>query len=433
MVGLSGLITPSLEEMCQVAAEMERRGLQIPLLIGGATTSATHTALRIDPLYSQGVVHVPDASRAAGVARTLMDPHLKPAFLEKYGEDYERRRRSIRAGTSINKEITLAEARLQGTKLDWHGYQPPQPAFLGRKVLSPYPIADLLERIDWTPLFQAWELPGTFPAILDHANHGQQARELWADAQALLQEVQAENLLEARAVLGFFPAVRHEDDIAIDLGQEGCLTFPQLRQQLPKSSGKAQFCLADFVAPQDSGKQDYLGLFAVSAGFGMEEATARFKAGHDEYRAMLLQCLGDRLAEALAERLHEKTRRLYWGYAAEEQFSNQELIAECYRGIRPAPGYPACPDHRLKRLIWQALQVASNIGLHLTDSCAMWPSAAVSGFYFSHPQSHYFGVGRIGQDQLQDYAARWGENPEASRPWLSQLLPLPDKEAVTSR
>lgn len=432
-IGLSGLITPSLEEMCLVAAEMERRGFQIPLLIGGATTSTTHTALRIHPLYSHGVVHVADASRAAGVARNLLDSHHKAAFLEKQREEYERRQRSTRAGISINKEVTLAEARQQGAKLDWTSYQPPKPNFLGRKVLNPYPMEDLLERIDWTPLFQAWELPGTFPAILDHPIHGQQARELWTDAGILLREIQAENLLEARAVLGLFPAHRREDDIVIDLGLDGSMAFPQLRQQLPKSSGKAQFCLADFLAPEESGKQDYLGLFAVSAGFGMEEATARFKANHDEYRAMLLQCLGDRLAEALAERLHEKTRQVYWGYAADERFSNQELISECYRGIRPAPGYPACPDHRLKRLIWQALKVETSIGLNLTESCAMWPSAAVSGFYFSHPQAHYFGVGRIGLDQLQDYAARWGERAEESRRWLAQLLPLPEQEAATRR
>ncbi len=416
MIGLSGLITPSLDEMVTVAEEMQRAGMTMPLLIGGATTSKVHTALRIDPAYEGPVIHVLDASRAVGVASQLLSDTQAAGFVTSTAEDYEKVREA-REGKGQSELLPLAEARENGFKADM-ALKPPAPAKPGLHVFADWDLADLRQTIDWTPFFRAWELAGTYPAILDDEVVGESARNLFADAQAMLDQIIAEKWLTARGVASFWPCRREGDDVRLD---DGTL-LPFLRQQVKKSrakngTGRANFCLADFVDPAG----DWIGGFAVGI-HGIEPHLERFKAAHDDYNDILLKALADRLAEAFAERLHQHVRTDLWGYAPGEQLTNEALIREEYRGIRPAPGYPACPDHSLKPILFDLLKAQDNAGITLTESQAMLPTAAVSGFYFGHPDSQYFGVARIGRDQLEDYAARRGEDLAAVERWLRPNL-----------
>ncbi|TVV71241.1 methionine synthase [Sphingomonas solaris] len=414
MIGLSGLITPSLDEMVTVAAEMKRQGMTMPLLIGGATTSKVHTALRIEPAYDGPVVHVLDASRAVGVASTLMSDTQRDAFVEKTAGEYEALR-VARASKGQNELATLAEARANAFVID-PAMQPPAPKQPGVHVFDAWDLADLRETIDWTPFFRAWELAGNYPAILDDKIVGESARSLFADAQEMLDRIIAEKWLTARGVAGLWPARREGDDIVVT-GDAGDVRLPMLRQQIKKREGRANMCLADFIAPQD----DWFGGFAVGI-HGIDPHIARFKAEHDDYRDILLKALADRLAEAFAEKLHAHVRTTLWGYAEGEQLTNEALIREQYRGIRPAPGYPACPDHSLKPILFDLLNATDATGLTLTESFAMLPTAAVSGFYFGHPQSEYFGVARVGRDQLEDYAARRDADLDTAERWLRPNL-----------
>ena len=421
LVGVSGLITPSLDEMVHVASEMARQGFRLPLLIGGATTSKVHTAVKIEPRYEHGVVYVPDASRAAAVAAELVSPERRGAALARTRDAYRRLRRQREAQQRARRALPLADARANRLATDWTRYTPPRPAFLGPRVLTRYPLAELVERIDWSPFFRTWELAGRFPRILDDPAVGEAARALYADAHAMLDRIVAEDWLEARAVFGFFPArTVGGDDVEIlppghrpgagpgDPAARPAATVRTLRQQMERPPGRPNLALADYVAPRESGVEDHVGVFAVTAGIGADARAARFEAEHDDYSAILLKALADRLAEAFAERLHERVRKEFWGYAPGERLTNEELIGEGYRGIRPAPGYPACPDHGEKAVLWALLEPDRRIGLELTESFAMQPGAAVSGFYFSHPEARYFGTGKIARDQVEDYAARKG-------------------------
>ena len=426
LIGISGLITPSLDEMVHVAQEMERLGFQVPLLIGGATTSKIHTAVRIDPHYSHSVVYVPDASRAVGVASNLLSAELKAGFVRQTKESYQKLREDRAREQQSRRQSTLREARANRLQTDWHACRPPVPTFLGLKVFDPYPLDDLLPRIDWSPFFQAWELSGRFPKILDDAVVGQAARGLYNDAQAMLARIVNEGWLTARAVIGFFPAnTVNCDDIEIytdDSRAQIQTVFHFLRQQMVKRREAPNLCLADFVAPKESGVTDYLGAFAVTAGVGIEQRVAAFEAAHDDYDSILLKALADRLAEAFAERLHERVRKEFWAYAPDENLTNEALIEERYRGIRPAPGYPACPDHTEKGLLWALLALDQHVGMRLTESYMMIPAASVCGFYFSHPEARYFGVGKIARDQVQDYAQRKGLTLETAERWLASIL-----------
>jgi 5-methyltetrahydrofolate--homocysteine methyltransferase len=425
MIGLSGLITPSLDEMVHVAHEMTRQGFTIPLLIGGATTSPAHTSVRIEPEYGHGVVYVKDASRSVGVCQTLSSPEARAAYLERVRAEHATRRQQHAGRRRRPGGLTLAEARAAAPRFDWRATTPPVPRFLGTRAIGPVPLADLVRYVDWMPFFNAWEFPGKFPDILTDPVRGQAASALWKDAQAILARLLAEHWLTARAVVGFFPAASVGDDIRVfeDAERQRPLaTLHHLRQQKRKPDGQAQLCLADYVAPLDAGVPDYVGAFAVTAGLGIEPHVARFESAHDDYSAIVLKALADRFAEALAEALHERVRREFWGYAPEERLSNDELIREAYRGIRPAPGYPACPDHREKETLWRLLDAERATGIRLTESCAMYPAASVSGWYFSHPASRYFAVGTIGADQLEDYARRKGISLDQARRWLAPNL-----------
>jgi 5-methyltetrahydrofolate--homocysteine methyltransferase len=414
MIGLSGLITPSLDEMVTVAAEMKRQNMTMPLLIGGATTSKVHTALRIEPAYDGPVVHVLDASRAVGVASTLMSDTQRDAFVEKTAGEYEALR-VARAGRGQSDLATLAEARANAFEADF-GLKPAAPKRPGVHVFDAWDLTDLRETIDWTPFFRAWELAGNYPAILDDAIVGESARSLFADAQGMLDTIIAEKWLTARGVAALWPCRSDGDDILITAN--GAETrMPMLRQQIRKREGRANMCLADFISPDG----DWMGGFAVGI-HGIDPHIARFKADHDDYRDILLKALADRLAEAFAEKLHQHVRTTLWGYAEGEQLTNEALIREQYRGIRPAPGYPACPDHSLKPILFDLLGATDATGLTLTESFAMLPTAAVSGFYFGHPQADYFGVARVGRDQLEDYAARRNADLDTAERWLRPNL-----------
>jgi 5-methyltetrahydrofolate--homocysteine methyltransferase len=417
-IGLSGLITPSLDEMVHVAQEMEREGFRLPLLIGGATTSRAHTAVKIAPHYQASTVHVLDASRAVGVINSLLNKELKSAFDKQTREEYERLRQAHAAKTREKKLVTLDEARRNRTRIDWNSYVPPKPEFLGARVYTPQKstiaLADLVPFIDWSPFFHAWELRGRYPAIFDDPKFGKQARELFDDAQALLDQIVAKNLLAARGVHAFWPATSIGDDVDIyanDTRSEKIATFYFLRQQIQKSAGQFNHCLADFISPQSAmhnpQSDDYLGGFAVSI-HGADQLAEEFKRQHDDYSAIMTKALADRLAEAFAEYLHKQTR-IAWGFGRDEGLSYADLIREKYRGIRPAAGYPACPDHAEKRTLFDLLDAENNAGIKLTESFAMHPGASVSGLYFSHPDAKYFGVGQIERDQVLDYAARRGE------------------------
>ncbi len=424
-IGLSGLITPSLEEMSFVAEEMEREGFTIPLLIGGATTSRLHTAAKIAPRYSGPVVHVLDASRAVGVTGSLLSDTLRDSFVQQVGVEYEGLREELRNREPSDRAITLVEARANRLRLDWAAAPAPAPTFLGVRTLEAYPLEELVERIDWSPFFQTWELAGYYPAILTDPKVGPTATSLYNDAQRMLARIVRDRLFTAKAQFGFFPAASVDDDIHL-YGADGRRDTPvvihTLRQQTRKSGGRHNLALADFVAPIESGQADYVGLFAVTAGHGVDALVAEYEAKHDDYNAILAKALADRLAEAFAERLHERVRREFWGYAPQEALDNEALIKEKYQGIRPAPGYPACPDHTEKGTLFQVLGAEAAIGLSLTESFAMYPTAAVSGFYFWRPEAQYFGVGRIGKDQVEDYATRKGLSVKETERWLAPNL-----------
>jgi 5-methyltetrahydrofolate--homocysteine methyltransferase len=426
LIGLSGLITPSLDEMTHVASEMERQGFTIPLLIGGATTSRTHTAVKIAPAYSGPVVHVLDASRAVGVAGALVQADRRDAFVAGIREEYETVRRERSGQRAKEKRLTLAEARANHVPVDWSQVSPPRPTFLGPRTFGDYPLAELVDFIDWTPFFTTWEMRGAYPAILDDPRLGPAARDLHRDALALLERLVADGRLKANAVVGFWPAnTVNSDDIVVWRDQERSdelATFRTLRQQMAKPEGRPNVALADFVAPTETSLADFIGAFAVTTGHGLDEIVAEFEAANDDYSAILAKALADRLAEAFAERLHERVRRELWGYAPDEALSNTDLIAERYQGIRPAPGYPACPDHTEKGTLFDLLEAESRAGIRLTESFAMWPGAAVSGYYLWNPASAYFGVGRIGRDQLADYATRKGVPLAEAERWLAQNL-----------
>jgi 5-methyltetrahydrofolate--homocysteine methyltransferase len=427
IIGLSGLITPSLDEMAYVAREMEREGFTTPLLIGGATTSKVHTAVKIAPGYDHATVYVPDASRAVGVAGSLMSVEGRAAYNADVKAEYAKVRDAHNRGQQAKRRQPLAAARANAVKIDWAGYQPEKPRTMGVRVFDDYDLAELTRTIDWTPFFQTWELAGKYPAILDDAVVGKTARALFNDAQAMLQRLIGEKWLTARAVVGFWPANSIGDDIELyaDPARETQLTMlHSLRQQMVRDEGanRANMALADFIAPKDSGVADYIGGFAVTAGIGVEAKAAEFERDNDDYNAILLKALADRLAESFAERMHQCVRREFWGYAPGETLRNEDLIAEGYRGIRPAPGYPACPDHTEKATLWRLLDVKKNIGIELTDSFAMWPAASVSGFYFAHPDAAYFGVGKIERDQVEDYAARKGLPVAEIERWLAPNL-----------
>ncbi|MBA3345233.1 MAG: methionine synthase [Gemmatimonadales bacterium] len=425
LIGLSGLITPSLEEMAFVASELQREGFAVPLLIGGATTSRVHTAVKIEPQYQGPTVHVLDASRAVGVAGNLLSDTLRDDFVGGIKAEYQevRERRADRRPETRRQPI--ADARRNRLAIDWSAAPPPEPCFTGVRVLDDYPLDDLTPRIDWTPFFQTWELAGHYPAILDDPKVGAAATSLFRDAQALLDRMVCERLIRARAVFGLFPANSVGDDIEIyadPARSQPAAVVHTLRQQMLKPPGRPNLALADFVAPKETGVADYIGAFAVTAGVGLEQVVAAFETAHDDYNAILAKALADRLAEALAERLHERVRTEFWGYARGESLDNRELIRERYQGIRPAPGYPACPDHTEKSTLFDLLDVESSVGISLTESYAMYPAAAVSGWYFWHPESHYFGVGRIERDQLEDYARRKGMDIKTMERWLASNL-----------
>ena len=424
-IGLSGLITPSLEEMQHVAREMEREGFRIPLLIGGATTSRAHTAVKIAPNYSGPVVHVPDASRSVGVMQNLLSESQRASYVAGVRADYERVRAQHRDKKGPGPLLVIGEARRLGLATDWSRYRPPVPAKPGRTVLRDYPLEKLVPYIDWTPFFQAWELSGSYPKILEDPVVGEAARKLHAEAQETLERLVHEKWVRANGVCGLFPAARVEgDDIEIydDVKRaKRAMTWHNLRQQNQKPTGRPNLCLADFVAPRESGVEDWIGAFAVSAG-GFEERLAQYEKKHDDYGAIMLKVLADRLAEAFAEHLHERVRQELWGYMPRERLSGAELIAEAYRGIRPAPGYPACPDHTEKRALFELLGAEENAGISLTESCAMLPASAVSGFYLSHPESSYFAVGKVGRDQVEDYARRKNMPLAEVERWLAPNL-----------
>ncbi len=419
IIGLSGLITPSLDEMVYLAKELDKLNVQIPIMIGGATTSRAHTAVKIAPQYKATVVHVNDASRAVTVAGNLLNPETNSNYTQDLRAEYDALREGYLNRSRDKNFLTIEQARVNKLQLDWSTYTPTKPNFIGTKTVD-VAIADLVDFIDWTPFFNSWELYGKYPAILTDEVVGEQAMSLFADAQKMLHQLIQENWLTAKGILGIFPAnTINDDDIQLttDNGQQ--FTFLTLRQQFQKTAGAPNIALADFIAPKDSGVQDYMGCFCVTTGFGVEEKAKAFEKDLDDYNSILVKALGDRLAEAFAEYLHLQVRKEIWGYAFDENLSNQDLIAENYKGIRPAPGYPACPDHLEKPTIWKLLNVEQEIGVTLTESMAMWPASSVSGYYFAHPESKYFGLGKIKKDQIEDYSKRRNISLEQAQKWLA--------------
>ncbi len=425
IVGVSGLITPSLDEMVHVAQEMKRQHFELPLLIGGATTSRTHTAVKIEPEYDKGVIHVLDASRSVTVVSNLMNKERRRQLLQQTKDEYASVRERFQNKKTTKQYLSLAEARKNKQQLDWDAYVPPRPHFLGIKSFPDYDLAEIARYIDWGPFFIAWELHGKFPGILKDKVVGEAASKLYGEAQELLQQIIAEKWLTAKAAIGIFPAVSNGAETVYLSPDEGAgerVPLEFLRQQIKKAAGKPNICLADFIAPEDSGKQDYIGAFAVTTGLGIEEHLKRFEAEHDDYNRIMLKALADRLAESFAELMHEKVRKEVWGYAAGESLQNEQLIREEYKGIRPAPGYPACPEHTEKRKLFKLIQATPNAGIVLTEHLAMYPASSVSGWYFSHPESKYFGIGKIKEDQVEDYARRKGWTVEEARQWLRPQL-----------
>ena len=426
IIGLSGLITPSLDEMCTVAEEMEREGLELPLLIGGATTSRLHTAIKIAPRYHGATIHVPDASKAVGVVGNLLSTNRRPEYVATLRDSYQRIREGYARGQKRDDRVPFATARENRLAIDWEGYAPPRPSFLGTKAFDNFPLAGLEPLIDWTPFFRTWDLVGKYPRILEDARIGEAARELLAAARAMLKRIVAEKWLRARGVVGFWPAnsVR-DDDVAVygdDARSEPIEMLHFLRQQMPREAGRANMSLADFIAPEESGVADYIGGFAVSVGTEVDAIAERYEQAQDDYNAIMVKALADRLAEAFAERMHQMVRTEHWGYAKDEALNNEDLIAEAYSGIRPAPGYPACPDHTEKGTLFRLLAAEDRAGIELTESYAMRPAASVSGFYFSHPESSYFGLGKIERDQIEDYAKRKRIAPQEAERWLAPNL-----------
>ena len=446
VIGLSGLITPSLDEMVNLASEMERQGFELPLLIGGATTSRAHTAVKVDKQYHGPVVWVKDASRSVPIVSQLLSDERRPSLLADIGKDYDALRARHAAKATERPLVSLEEARRRRTPIDWSAHRPTVPRLVAQqekellrrqsgaarrdvthfvRSFTDYPLAELRDYIDWGPFFLAWEMKGRFPDILHNPATGETATKLYEDAQRMLDRAIEDKWLRANAVIGLFPASAVGDDIEVytdETRSTVATTLHTLRQQGQHREGVPNRAMADFVAPKDSGLADHIGAFAVTAGLGAQEKIAEFKADLDDYSAILLEALADRLAEAFAERMHERVRHDFWGYAPDEHLRNDELIAERYQGIRPAPGYPACPDHTEKELLWDLLKVHENTGIELTDGMAMWPGAAVSGWYFSHPQSQYFVVGRLGRDQVEDYAKRKGWTLAEAERWLSPNL-----------
>jgi 5-methyltetrahydrofolate--homocysteine methyltransferase len=431
VIGLSGLITPSLDEMVHLAKEMERQNFNVPLLIGGATTSKAHTAVKIDPQYSQAVVHVNDASRAVTVVGDLLQKETSEGYKKSIKEDYNVFRDKF-LKRSVQKEYkSIDKARQNKFKIEWAASEIVKPNELGIQIIEDMDLEKLVPFIDWTPFFRSWELHGKYPDILTDTVVGEQATDLFADVQNLLREILEEKKLKAKAIFGLFPANSiNNDDIELkrhpehsrgakDEVQPSIFIFRTLRQQLQRREGVPDYALADFIAPKETGKQDYVGCFCVSTGFGTEELAKEYEAELDDYSSIMIKALADRLAEAFAEYLHKEVRTKHWGYAVNEDLGNEELINEKYNGIRPAPGYPACPDHLEKLTIWEILKVEENIGVRLTESLAMWPAASVSGYYFGNPQARYFGLGKIKQDQVEDFATRKGIEMETANKWLA--------------
>ena len=423
IIGLSGLITPSLDEMEYVASELNRQNLDFPLLVGGATTSKAHTAVKIAPKYRNTAVHGGDASRTVNIVNSLLSEEKSAEYKKELKKEYDEFREKFLARQTDKEYVSIEEAREKKFKIDWENETIIKPKKLGITVIENQDFRELLPFVDWSPFFRSWDLHGRFPNILEDEKVGEQARELWADAQVILDKILNEKLLKAKAIFGLFPANSNDrDDIILDKDGEE-FVFRTLRQQLKKSAGKEYFALSDFIAPQSSGKQDYIGAFAVTAGFGTDELAKYYEAQNDDYSTIMAKALADRFAEAFAEFLHWKVRKEYWGYAADESLSNEELIDEEYKGIRPAPGYPACPDHLERATIWELLKIKETIGIELMDAgLAMYPTAAVSGYYFANAKAKYFGVGKICEDQLKDYAERKGVDEEFARKWLSPIL-----------
>ena len=425
MIGLSGLITPSLDEMCFVASEMEREGFDIPLLIGGATTSRVHTAVKIHPNYQRGQsVYVTDASRAVGVVSALLSPETRESYVDTLRAEYRKVADAHARAESEKQRLPLSRARANAMQTDWSAYQPPKPLFTGTRTLRSYDVGELAPYIDWTPFFQTWEMKGRYPALLDDPRQGAEARRLFDDAQEMLKRIIDERWFNPKAVLGFWPAQAHGDDIRLYTGEsrkEVLASLHTLRQQLLRRDGRPNIALSDFVAPH-GGPADWVGAFVVTAGAEEEKISARFARANDDYGSIMVKALADRIAEAFAERLHERVRREFWAYAVDEAFSPEELISEAYRGIRPAPGYPAQPDHTEKRTIFDLLAAERRTGVTLTESYAMWPGSSVCGLYFSHPEAHYFGVAKVERDQVEDYAQRKGMSVAEVERWLSPVL-----------
>ncbi|MDF1763258.1 MAG: methionine synthase [Oleibacter sp.] len=425
VIGLSGLITPSLDEMVHMAKEMERQGFNMPLMIGGATTSRAHTAVKIEPNYKGASVYVTDASRSVGVVTNLLDTNPDNNYRQKIRDEYTEVRERHKGRQSTKRQLNLEDARANATEIDWAHFTPVKPSFLGTQKLDDYPLAEIAEFIDWSPFFHTWELIGSYPKILDDEIVGEHARELLKDAKAMLKQIIDEKWLTAKAVFGFFPANSQADDVVIykdETRQTESVVLHHLRQQNIKPPGRKNYCLSDYVAPASSGVKDYVGAFAVTAGIGIEEHIKRFEAEHDDYQSIMIKALADRLAEAFAELLHQKVRKEYWGYAADESLENNDLIDEKYKGIRPAPGYPACPDHTEKTPLFNLLKATEEVGIELTESFAMYPTAAVSGWYFAHPDAQYFNVGKLKKDQVEDYAQRKGESIDYVERWLAPSL-----------
>ena len=430
-IGLSGLITPSLDEMIHVAREMKKRKMELPLLIGGATTSRLHTAVKIDPEYEGSIIHVLDASRAVSIAGDVISKQRREGVKLEVKKEYEQLRKQHENRQNRKQLLSYEDAQKNKTDIDWSGYEPPKPSFLGEKVFEDYPISELRNYIDWSPFFRTWMLTGKHPDILDDDEVGEQAQSLFDDAQELLDRIVEEDLLKAKAVIGFYPANAYGNDIKLfeDENQSNeKAEFHFLRQQTKKRSGQPNSCLSDYIAPEETGITDYIGFFAVTAGIGIEPIIEEYKKANDDYNVILVKAVADRLAEAFAERMHERVRKEFWGYSDEENFSNEELIAESYSGIRPAPGYPACPDHTEKRILFDLLNVEKNAEIELTESFAMYPASSVSGIYFSHPQSRYFRVGNIGEDQVTDYTKRKLLTKEEVEKWLSPNLDYDPKK-----
>ncbi len=419
IIGLSGLITPSLDEMVFLAKEMERQNFTVPLLIGGATTSKAHTAVKIDPQYKSAVVHVNDASRAVTVVGDLLQKESSNKYKESIKLDYADFRQKFLNRGKHKEYLTLGEARKNKYRLDWSKAKIMKPKNLGIQTIEDFDLRELVPYIDWSPFFRSWELHGKYPDILEDGVVGKQAIELFEDAKAMMKKILDGKLFKAKAVFGLFPAnVINDDDIALAHNDEEFI-FRTLRQQAKKYVGKPNFALSDFIAPKESGLQDYIGCFCVSTGFGTDELADGYRKNLDDYNSIMVKAIADRFAEAFAEYLHREVRIKYWGYAADERLGNEELIKESYVGIRPAPGYPACPDHLEKLTIWELLKVKEKIGVALTDSLAMWPAASVSGYYFGNPEARYFGVGKIKEDQVADFAARKGMPLEEATRWLA--------------